>query len=338
MKTVRSSHHRILKNLIFFLLFISHFKTFGQAQNTTIDTRSNTVIAVSGLNIREKPDKHAKVVGKIPFGHQILYQSNQSFGVDTIKDYQDIFDDYVNNAPKQRYHFTGNWVKISYKGTTGFVLQTYLLENKEVERIKKFDTNEYALLFPYSSCYINFYTPNKFNWYGIYSNGEGKFELKKINISYFTTDDGLILTRGFGVAAENNKGLVAIIGSKKALKQSIKNCFTDSYYSYKRDTSIINKLKKYGVEPNYSKKSNHIQGFKITSANKSQIIDYQDINGNEQVPELVKFIGDLDGDDKLDYIFDTGDKGGYLILYLSSKRKGNKLVEAVAFFYRQFCC
>jgi hypothetical protein len=55
-------------------------------------------------------------------------------------------------------------------------------------------------------------------------------------------------------------------------------------------------------------------------------------------PYEIKFIGDLDGDLKNDYIIHYGDKGGIIILYLTTKAKPTNLIEPVAMFFASWCC
>jgi hypothetical protein len=52
----------------------------------------------------------------------------------------------------------------------------------------------------------------------------------------------------------------------------------------------------------------------------------------------IDFIGDIDGDDKMDYILCTEGEQGYNVLFLSSEKKENNLVEPVAHFYTCYCC
>ena len=55
-------------------------------------------------------------------------------------------------------------------------------------------------------------------------------------------------------------------------------------------------------------------------------------------PVEIKFVGDLDGDLKDDYIIHFGDKTGIVLLYLTSKAKSGNLIEKVAIFFASYCC
>ena len=55
-------------------------------------------------------------------------------------------------------------------------------------------------------------------------------------------------------------------------------------------------------------------------------------------PTAIAFAGDLDGDNKDDYIIHYGDKAGVMILYLTSQAKTGELIRRVAVFYASWCC
>lgn len=78
------------------------------------------VWAKSGLNVREMPDAHAKVSGKIDNGEKVI-----------VIDYQDV--DYpfsvreVNeNGNGTGFELKGYWAKVKYQNLVGFVFDAYL--------------------------------------------------------------------------------------------------------------------------------------------------------------------------------------------------------------------
>ena len=80
-----------MKKLIALALILTQqYLVFGQEPKNTIDLQCTTVIAVNGLNIREKPSKNSRIIDKIPFGEKIKYLSKYSFGIETIKDYPNV--------------------------------------------------------------------------------------------------------------------------------------------------------------------------------------------------------------------------------------------------------
>lgn len=326
-----------MKKSITYLLILLYFTSFGQGKIDTIDSRCNTVIAIKGLNIRLKPDKNAKIIGKIPFGAQIKYLSNNSFGCDTISDYKSLNNRFLDTD--RAYEFYGNWAKINYKGITGFVLDCYLFYSI-VDEIERKKNDSFALLYPYSACYTNIYLPNKFNWYGMYRDKEGNYTLKKINISYFSVYNENFGGKDFGVSADDNNGLIVIIGSKDILSEGKRDCIDLITLKYGENRKYNESdMKLYGIEKIQINESGRDDYYVVKSGSKTQklIVKINDEIDHYSFNEI-KFIGDIDGDNKLDYILSFDGDVGYDVLFLSSKRKESKIVEPVAYFYGHYCC
>ena len=72
------------------------------------ELRTFYVASKSGLSIREKPDAKASVISKIPYGTKIT--------INTLKD-----DVQINTEG-----ITGYWVKTTFGGKTGYVVNSYL--------------------------------------------------------------------------------------------------------------------------------------------------------------------------------------------------------------------
>lgn len=89
------------KYFIALLLFITT-TFFSQAQ-------SLYVAAKSGLSMRDKPDAKATVLAKIPYGEKLI--------VTHPEERITILTEGIN----------GEWVKTSYGGKTGYVVNSYLL-------------------------------------------------------------------------------------------------------------------------------------------------------------------------------------------------------------------
>jgi Bacterial SH3 domain len=68
------------------------------------------VAAKTGLNIREKPETTAKVLGKIPYGAKISLQEESG-----------------GNKQISTEGLTGYWRKVTYNNQTGYIIDTYLL-------------------------------------------------------------------------------------------------------------------------------------------------------------------------------------------------------------------
>ena len=78
------------------------------------------VWAKSGLNIREQPDAHAKILGKTAFGGQVITTEQQDvalpYAIEVIK----------KQEGGQGLELIGYWAKIKYKNLTGYVFDAYL--------------------------------------------------------------------------------------------------------------------------------------------------------------------------------------------------------------------
>jgi uncharacterized protein YgiM (DUF1202 family) len=93
----------IMKQMIILLLTLI-FSASLSAQTVT------RYIAVrAGMSIREKPDAKAKVLEKIPYSEKL-----------TVNFYSDSVIDITTEG------ITGKWVKVMYKGKTGYVVSSYL--------------------------------------------------------------------------------------------------------------------------------------------------------------------------------------------------------------------
>jgi uncharacterized protein YgiM (DUF1202 family) len=298
-----------------------------QEQENEINLEHTNVIAVNGLSIREKPDKNSKIIDKIPFGGKIKYLSKSSFGVETIKDYPKLGSGYKEG---KNFEFIGKWVKISYNGKTGYALNAYLYDDKPTH---KGDNREYAILYSYYSCYSNIYTPSKFNWYGLFKEKNGSFFLKKVNINYFSSENN-----NFGVSVGNDEGLLVIIGSKKLMKEGQRNC-VDLYKMQMEETFDENKLKGYGIE-RQSNNEGYSKFIVKNGINKQTLNLYTEEEEKEKEHGLssIQFIGDIDGDNIMDYIINSDEESGFDVLFLSSEKKSNNIVEPVAYFYSGYCC
>lgn len=318
--------------LIIFSFYI--LSILGQERNEILPDL-NKVIAVNGLNIREKPNKNSKILGKIPFGEKIKYESNKLFGRDSIKEYKDLFK-YDNNN-EEDFVFESKWVKIRYKSIVGYILESYLYF--DIKYNNDFDneyTNDYALLYPSISCNPNLKNPFDYNWYGFYKNSDNTYSLKKIKINFFSNYDNGMEVQNFGICAENNKGLKLIIGSKKTMIEGFREYIDLTYNS---ENILDNKknqiIKNLGFE--FNKKNSLEIEIYLNKDGKKQLLHNKSQNRN-LLFEIIEFVGDVDGDGQLDYILGKYGETGQSTLFLSSEAKNNNIVEPVADFKFSYCC
>lgn len=106
------------------------------------------IIAKSGLNFRETANETARVIGKIPFGADLTVLENTQIACKPIlifkKDTTRI-DDYDNQVEND-LELTGTFLKVVYKGKTGFINSLYTcsaIPNLVFLDQKRIDRNEY---------------------------------------------------------------------------------------------------------------------------------------------------------------------------------------------------
>ncbi len=328
-------HYKLLTLAI---LALFHADCFAQTEKDTLETRCTTVIAVNGLNIREKPNRLAKVIGKIPFGQKIKYLSKYAFGVDTIRDYPHIGG--VHHYRPEKDELFGKWAKISYKGKIGYVNDAYLFYDQESKALEEADRRDYALLYSYYNCFINIYTPSKFLWYGLFQAENGRFYLRKVKINYFSVPEKEFGGKDFGASLGDDRGLVAIIGSKKPMKEGQRTCIDLDKLRNAKDQELDTiQLKKYGIERLTGPAAKQYDPeYLVRSGNQTQLLTAKPDGKTRATLSQILFIGDIDGDQKIDYILSTDAESGHHILFLSTERKGSHLVEPVAYFFVCYCC
>lgn len=316
------------KHLILCLILLS--VNILLAQNVQVDTNATYVIANGGLNLRSKPSVNAKKIANIPFGSTIKYISGKSFKNDSI------LVRHTDNKEKEL--IIGNWVRVEYKKMKGYVLDIYL--NYKPDLIERFDErfdNDFILLYPGCGCNTeNIHNPRDWRWFGYFKDGEGKYNVKEVDISYYRTR---IYTCDLIISASKNDSLSFIIGSKieNLSKEKVVRGKKARLYSYEKSNPVKKSdLDNASVEliENKDVKIWKPSELYLINGDKRQLLNKPEYND----PVEIEFMGDLDGDLKDDYIIRFGDKTGIVILYLTSKAKSGNLIEKVAIFFASYCC
>lgn len=194
---------------IIFLIFSSSL-IFSQE----VDPGFNSVIAPSGLKLRDAPNLNSKAISVIPYKNKIVYVDEQFHGCDTIGILPNFpgrqsFGNYSKRGYKDR-SIAGNWVHIRHKKKEGYVFNPYL--GPEVKPVK---SQDFFLISPGENCGDHFYELDQFFTYGVYSNGDQCWT-EIIHASY------IVQTEGIGFLApilttNKNKYLQYVIGSRKPL-------------------------------------------------------------------------------------------------------------------------
>ncbi|MES2776656.1 MAG: SH3 domain-containing protein [Bacteroidota bacterium] len=94
-----------MKKTCFLLLFLAIGFIVANGQTKP---RVYFVAAKSGISLREKPDLSAKAIDKIPYGEKISTTIAEGANEITVEG------------------FKANWVTVSYKGKTGFIVDAFL--------------------------------------------------------------------------------------------------------------------------------------------------------------------------------------------------------------------
>ncbi|MBK8969472.1 MAG: hypothetical protein IPM36_22980 [Lewinellaceae bacterium] len=207
----------------------------------------------------------------------------------------------------------------------------------------------YILLFPQASCVRNYFYYSGWHWYGFYKTETGIVR-KKIEISFYNLVPKEINFESTNVvvSSSNNKSLLFILGSRNEfpIQNSIEPIYSgdrsngisfhDFYSSNVSNDSI---LKQCNLQMNIINSDPNLYAAKITLKDHGtkQEIGSAEMRLDVLVSTLL-WCGDLDGDNKMDYILRYGEKSSKTILYLSKAADKGQLVKPVAVFYSGYCC
>lgn len=316
----------------FFVLLSTCLFTLNlPGQEMKVDTQLNKVIANGGLRLREKPDTSSKILTTIPFGEKVKYLSASSFGTDSIG--------YTDEEPGQKW-VHGNWVKVSWRNQTGFVLDSYLFYNGEFEDAEMNLLNQdYRLVFP--GCHCTLYSLlNLAGWkfYGYFGDSTNGLIRKPVTVRYLRSDD--VIFCGYIVDIQPAKGLQFAIAAREDVDFSVNIPWVkwlDMTSGFNEPTTLNSKLQAFSLKtiiPQRDSSEYVVPQLYLKKAGKKQLLNVLDY----WKPAFLIFCGDLDKDGRNDYIISFGDKAGGTILYLSSKARPGELVRPVAVFFISYCC
>lgn len=313
-----------MKNSLFILIFMG-LGSLACAQRLAVDTQANLVIAHGGLRFRAEPNQHSKVLQVLPFGAQVTYRSDQSFNLDSIT--------IIPSKDWQVSVLYGNWVYVEYSNQKGYVLDLYLgTMGAKKERFGAEFNHDFVLLFPGCGCTPeNFYDPQKWTWYGYFQQDSTSYTVEPVQISNYRSR---VYTCDLLIGASKMENLAFVIGSKKKgwgnrTRVQGEKLQLETYDGAFPDKTALSRL---SLEMQYP--ANKPADLFLKRGKNRQQLNETDFGQ----PVEVKFAGDLDGDQKPDYILHYGDKEGVIVLYLSTRAKPGKLIQGVAIFYAAYCC
>lgn len=229
---------------------------------------------------------------------------------------------------------------------SGYVFSAYLIYGDLSRNREHIIDEKYALNFPGRECIVNYHVDSAIKWYGIYEEDRNYF-LKPIVLKY-KMEYGTNNMTPFVTYAKRNKGLITCFGTtEKKISKKIENSksdividyeYTDSPTPFAIQMKTRDILKAWNLE---LKKSSDTQfELYVKAQGKKQKLDLSEVNLEDSWPSVIRFVGDLDQDGKLDYMVEYISmlSRGTTVLYLSGAAKDDELVRAVAKYQRGVCC
>ncbi|MEL7248695.1 MAG: SH3 domain-containing protein [Bacteroidota bacterium] len=128
---------QLIRNFSTFLLFLG-ISSLCQANSDETSIAYNW--ARSGLNIRDSPERRAKVMGAIPFGEtvEILEETTRELSIEL----SDVFSQKFSEGGSS-YYVEGSWVKVKFGKIVGYAFDGYLAAFPPMQFIEAKDGNAY---------------------------------------------------------------------------------------------------------------------------------------------------------------------------------------------------
>lgn len=334
---------------------------------TTIFTQLPfTVISNSGLKLRTAPDQNSRVLAVAPFGATVQVLSDKK-----SRDGQVIFDpparrDAIGELFPLRYNspaaqHIGYWWPVRYAGKSGYMFSGFLADSAMLHTTISGELNNHFRLRTTGGNVGASNAPEfdaNWYWYGVFPQADGRFELKKTTPRYAVEDltDSLgnyeIYPNRVVIQVDPPTKPAFLIGTRKPWKE--RSGFEGFWVElaqleqYDQATGSVNPafLKKYQIEVlkenvvRNGQSADEVLSWFITNQNgqKQRVLPLT-LHGDFQLyPSALAWAGDLDGDGKLDYIFNADGEIGYALLYLSSQAKAGEIARPVAVLWNWYTC
>lgn len=308
-----------------------------------------SVMAPSGLSLRTIPQTNGKRLLVIPFGMKVKNHG-------------------VQGGEVRIGGIESTWMKITYKGTTGYAFGAYL---SSVEQVPSTDINKEVRLDFGMHCdgQVNF--DPALNWYGLYWDGEKQVgSLQKITPQLMTAENATAESMemiDYELKDVSKKGDIQFMfGSKKELgQQKLVRSYTPKTWINlaRKDTSIelrnmrltakaTDSFKEEFHENSWSTHYTDLPAYeiKIHLGSRTQVLSVYDTatwNNRGETnhkkyylsPVSVRFAADLDGDGITDLLIRVGsEESGNNRLFLSSYAEEGEILKEVADRGDSYCC
>lgn len=311
------------------------------------------VIATSGLNLRAAANTSGTVIASLPFGGSVKLFDPCDYGVDTIgelKDYYRVHDHLDSTASYADHKITGTWVRVAVGTDTGFVFNAYLGHcfDPDAPAYRYADNGEmipedYLLIYPGGGCGGEIYSPNVYNFYGVYSETNTQNSLRAIDVSFLMVTDDL---EALLITTDDNRGLQFIIASKDKLKPhafsgtffnapAIAHADPDAHDHYHDGHLDIPLPESITYDTTHAYGYPLIQKVSLAKGGITQLLTTQAFATEIQL----NGVGDIDGDGETDYVIGfSGEKESRITLYLSSLAASGEAVKEASNAWFSCCC
>lgn len=308
--------------------------TAQEASNPCSDQHCWMVLAPSGLNLRSAPRLKAKKIGKLPYLAEAETLDAEPVPTGKIGDRE------------------GAWVKVRYQDLEGWAFDNYLSQYfYPLERTTPGD-----FLYTYENCRNNYHLHDDLNYYGLFKNEE-TYTLRKVSFNYYffhqSEVGGEFMGMEFkkGVRPEWVMGLEKEIPEKevptlKAAGQGdpllIYNPVLEEMESQLLeygDYSIQVSLKDKEAQP-YHAEINSIRLTGMEGQEQDLYLSLQNLLG--EIYDInfptVDWVGDADGDGKMDMVLSMGEETSIAVLFLSSMASEGEILKAIGAWHSGYCC
>ncbi len=332
--------------------------TLLQAQNP------HFVLSSNGLKLRAAPDQNSTALAVAPFGARVQVltrDTNPQYGFvqydpparrDTIGV---LYPERPNWYPAGH---TGYWWQVRYQGKTGYMFSGFLADSlllgwksdyhpkpelNDQFRLRTTGGNAGATNHPE-------FDPD-WRWYGLYPEAEGRFTLKKIQPRYavedMTNEKGEYdyYSRQLVLLTDPPSEPVYIFGTRKPWKTRdgidgfCAECFVMEQ-GPKTPQEVTAALKKYRIEVSHPGEGRAVEKWYLLGPNgeRQQVYPSEFSKTVGDDPIQLAWAGDLDGDGRPDFIFQSTGAQGYAVLYLSSLARKGEVARPAAVLWTWYTC
>lgn len=269
------------------------------------------VVSPLGSSLHVEPNENSEVVRVVPFRDSVTILEHP-LSLEVIK--------------RMRVEYGKTfWIKIRAQKSEGYLLSSEVVLSKIKNR-----KGSVHLFFTHAGCINNYAYRSDFKYYAVIKN-DGQYILKKVQPEFFGLHEPWEELAwdyyDIGISGDEKAEPLFIFGLDKLLKEgTIKPVELLSLETDKEKKIVLQDRKKLHV---------------AQSNNGIQLTFYTPVGNEIQVLNIFRLIwsGDLDGDDKIDFVYSkgNGELEGFAIA-LSSMANEQEEVKEVATFEIGLCC